>query len=162
MRPETLDFKGSLLLDAKISQTQTGIKSVLLKLIDPLFKKKHGSGSAIPIKIVRHPQGAVVRPRYPPGVPSLAPVTTSCNASPGLMSVSSDRCGSFASRSRRPYTFVVLALLILMVGPLTIARTPTDIFPNIDIPVVAVVWNYGGLSAEEMSTRIVVDLRARR
>jgi multidrug efflux pump subunit AcrB len=55
----------------------------------------------------------------------------------------------------RPYTFVVLALLILMVGPLTIARTPTDIFPNIDIPVVTVVWNYGGLSADEMSTRIV-------
>jgi multidrug efflux pump subunit AcrB len=56
---------------------------------------------------------------------------------------------------RRPYTFVVLALLILMVGPLVIARTPTDIFPNINIPVVAVVWNYGGLSAEEMSTRII-------
>ena len=56
---------------------------------------------------------------------------------------------------RRPYTFVVLALLILMVGPLTIARTPTDIFPNIDIPVVTVVWNYGGLSADEMSTRII-------
>ncbi|HWF87163.1 MAG TPA: efflux RND transporter permease subunit, partial [Vicinamibacterales bacterium] len=56
---------------------------------------------------------------------------------------------------RRPYTFVVLALLILMVGPLTIARTPTDIFPNINIPVVAVVWNYGGLSADEMATRII-------
>ncbi len=56
---------------------------------------------------------------------------------------------------RRPYTFVVLALLILIAGPLTIARTPTDIFPNIDIPVVTIVWNYGGLSAEEMSTRIV-------
>ena len=56
---------------------------------------------------------------------------------------------------RRPYTFVVLALLILMVGPLTISRTPTDIFPNIDIPVVTVVWNYGGLSADEMSTRII-------
>ena len=56
---------------------------------------------------------------------------------------------------RRPYTFVVLALLILMVGPLTIARTPTDIFPNIDIPVVTIVWNYGGLSADEMSNRIV-------
>ena len=56
---------------------------------------------------------------------------------------------------RRPYTFVVLALLILMVGPLTIARTPTDIFPNINIPVVTIVWNYGGLSADEMATRIV-------
>src|SRR3954470_17497214 len=55
----------------------------------------------------------------------------------------------------RPYTFVVLALLILMVGPLTIARTPTDIFPNINIPVVTIVWNYGGLSADEMSNRIV-------
>ena len=56
---------------------------------------------------------------------------------------------------RRPYTFVVLALLILMVGPLTIARTPTDIFPNIDIPVVTIIWNYSGLSASEMSDRII-------
>ena len=56
---------------------------------------------------------------------------------------------------KRPYAFVVLALLILLVGPLTIARTPTDIFPNIDIPVVTVVWNYDGLSADEMSNRIV-------
>ncbi|HEY2904989.1 MAG TPA: efflux RND transporter permease subunit [Vicinamibacterales bacterium] len=56
---------------------------------------------------------------------------------------------------RRPYTFVVLALLILGIGPLTIARTPTDIFPNIDIPVVTVIWNYGGLSAQEMADRII-------
>src|SRR6476646_291309 len=56
---------------------------------------------------------------------------------------------------RRPYTFVVLALLILMVGPLTIARTPTDIFPNIDIPVVTIIWNYAGLSASEMADRII-------
>jgi multidrug efflux pump subunit AcrB len=55
----------------------------------------------------------------------------------------------------RPYTFVVLAVLILFVGPISILRTPTDIFPNIDIPVVTVVWNYGGLSAEELSYRIV-------
>jgi CzcA family heavy metal efflux pump len=55
----------------------------------------------------------------------------------------------------RPYTFVVLALLILGIGPLTIARTPTDIFPSIDIPVVAAIWNYGGLSAEDMANRIV-------
>jgi CzcA family heavy metal efflux pump len=55
----------------------------------------------------------------------------------------------------RPYTFVVLALLILGIGPLTILRTPTDIFPNIDIPVVASIWNYGGLSAEDMANRIV-------
>jgi multidrug efflux pump subunit AcrB len=55
---------------------------------------------------------------------------------------------------RRPYTFLVLALVILGIGPFTITRTPTDIFPNINIPVVAVVWNYGGLSADEMSNRI--------
>jgi multidrug efflux pump subunit AcrB len=42
----------------------------------------------------------------------------------------------------RPYTFVVLALLILLVSPLVILRTPTDIFPNIAIPVVSVIWNY--------------------
>ncbi len=56
---------------------------------------------------------------------------------------------------RRPYTFVVLALAILLVGPLTILRTPIDIFPNISIPVVGVVWNYGGLASEELASRIV-------
>ncbi|MDR1990119.1 MAG: efflux RND transporter permease subunit [Acidobacteriaceae bacterium] len=56
---------------------------------------------------------------------------------------------------RRPYTFVVLALLIFGLGPLAISRTPTDIFPNIDIPVVAAVWNYGGLSAQEMTDRLI-------
>jgi CzcA family heavy metal efflux pump len=55
---------------------------------------------------------------------------------------------------QRPYTFVVLALLILGIGPLTVLRTPVDIFPNIDIPVVAAIWNYGGLSAPEMADRI--------
>src|SRR5256714_13886311 len=56
---------------------------------------------------------------------------------------------------RRPYTFVVLSLLIFILAPVVILRTPTDIFPNIDIPVVSVVWQYAGLSAEEMSDRIV-------
>jgi multidrug efflux pump subunit AcrB len=55
---------------------------------------------------------------------------------------------------KRPYTFIVLALLILLVSPLVIMRTPTDIFPNVDIPVIAVLWNYTGLSAEEMEERI--------
>ncbi|MGD0912317.1 MAG: efflux RND transporter permease subunit [Terracidiphilus sp.] len=54
----------------------------------------------------------------------------------------------------RPYTFIVLALLILIVSPVVIMRTPTDIFPNIDIPVIAVAWNYTGLSPEEMEGRI--------
>ncbi len=56
---------------------------------------------------------------------------------------------------RRPYTFVVVALVILILGPLTIARTPTDIFPNINIPVVSTIWFYNGLSAPEMANRIV-------
>ncbi len=58
---------------------------------------------------------------------------------------------------RRPYTFVVFALLILILGAYSILTMPTDIFPNIDIPVVTVVWNYSGLSAQEMSTRIVFN-----
>ncbi len=57
---------------------------------------------------------------------------------------------------RRPYTFVVLSILLLIMGPVTILRTPTDIFPNIDIPVVSVIWQYSGLSAEQMSSRIVI------
>jgi len=52
LKPETLDFKGQLLMDAKVSQTVGGIKGLLLKVVDPLFKQKDGSGSAIPIKIV--------------------------------------------------------------------------------------------------------------
>jgi multidrug efflux pump subunit AcrB len=56
---------------------------------------------------------------------------------------------------RRPYTFVVLALLLLIIGPLTILRTPVDIFPTIDIPVVSTVWRYTGLASEEMEGRIV-------
>jgi len=54
----------------------------------------------------------------------------------------------------RPYTFIVLALLVLIVSPVIILRTPTDIFPSIDIPVVAVAWTYTGLSPEEMEGRI--------
>jgi multidrug efflux pump subunit AcrB len=58
---------------------------------------------------------------------------------------------------RRPYTFAVFALLILILGAYSIASMPTDIFPNIDIPVVTVVWSYTGLSAQEMSTRIIFN-----
>ncbi|WP_063571484.1 MULTISPECIES: efflux RND transporter permease subunit [Luteibacter] len=54
----------------------------------------------------------------------------------------------------RPYTFVVLALLILIVGPLAALRTPTDIFPNINIPVIAVVWQYTGLPPDQMAGRV--------
>jgi multidrug efflux pump subunit AcrB len=55
---------------------------------------------------------------------------------------------------RRPYTFVVLALLILLLSPVVILRTPTDIFPNVDIPVIAVAFAYTGLNPEEMEGRI--------
>jgi CzcA family heavy metal efflux pump len=54
----------------------------------------------------------------------------------------------------RPYTFIVLALLILILSPVVILRTPTDIFPNINIPVIAVAWTYTGLSPEETEGRI--------
>jgi multidrug efflux pump subunit AcrB len=58
---------------------------------------------------------------------------------------------------RRPYTFVVLALAILIVGPLAALRTPVDIFPDIRIPVIAIVWNYTGLQPDLMSGRIVTQ-----
>jgi multidrug efflux pump subunit AcrB len=58
---------------------------------------------------------------------------------------------------RRPYTFVVFALLILILGVFSIETMPTDIFPNIDIPVVTVVWNFNGLSADQMANRIVTN-----
>jgi multidrug efflux pump subunit AcrB len=55
----------------------------------------------------------------------------------------------------RPYTFIVLALVILLLSPIVISRTPTDIFPNIDIPVVAPIFSYTGLDPEQMEERIV-------
>jgi multidrug efflux pump subunit AcrB len=55
---------------------------------------------------------------------------------------------------RRPYTFVVMALMLLIAGPLAALRTPTDIFPEIRIPVVAVAWQYTGLPPDEMTGRV--------
>jgi len=60
---------------------------------------------------------------------------------------------------QRPYTFVVLALLILIVGPLAAIRTPTDIFPEIRIPVIAVVWQYTGLPPDDMSGRVMLNFQ---
>ncbi|HEY4203918.1 MAG TPA: efflux RND transporter permease subunit [Xanthobacteraceae bacterium] len=59
----------------------------------------------------------------------------------------------------RPYTFVVLALLLLIIGPLAALRTPTDIFPNIGIPVIGVVWSYTGLPPDQMSGRITTPFQ---
>src|ERR1700760_3011941 len=59
----------------------------------------------------------------------------------------------------RPYTFVVLAFLILIVGPLAALRTPTDIFPDIRIPVIGVVWQYTGLPPDQMSGRITTPFQ---
>src|SRR6266511_3864741 len=62
---------------------------------------------------------------------------------------------------RQPYTFVVVALLLLLLTPFVLLRTPTDIFPSINIPVVSVIWSYTGLSAKEIEQRTVyTDERA--
>jgi len=58
---------------------------------------------------------------------------------------------------RRPYTFVVMSILIMILGMLAIVRTPVDIFPNIDIPIVLAAWTYTGLSPEEMSGRVIYN-----
>jgi hypothetical protein len=56
---------------------------------------------------------------------------------------------------RRPYTFVVAALALMLLGVVTISRMPTDIFPVIDIPVVSVIWSFAGISPEDMEKRVV-------
>ena len=56
---------------------------------------------------------------------------------------------------RRPYTFVVAALLLLLMTPFVLTKTPTDIFPAINIPVVSVIWSYTGLPADQIAQRIV-------
>src|ERR1700674_5401029 len=57
---------------------------------------------------------------------------------------------------QRPYTFIVLAIIIVLLGGYSISKTATDIFPNIKIPVAAVIWRYTGLLPEEMANRIVL------
>src|SRR3954462_11008342 len=59
----------------------------------------------------------------------------------------------------RPYTFVVLAILLLIVGPLAALRTPTDIFPDIRIPVIGVVWTYTGLPPDQMADGITTPFQ---
>ena len=54
---------------------------------------------------------------------------------------------------RKPYTFIVMALLIILATPLTLMRMATDIFPEINIPIISIIWTYSGLSAEEMGSR---------
>jgi multidrug efflux pump subunit AcrB len=56
---------------------------------------------------------------------------------------------------RRPYTFVVAALLLLLLTPFVLLRTPTDIFPSINIPVISIIWQYSGLDAQEVEQRLV-------
>ncbi|MEH1770645.1 efflux RND transporter permease subunit [Nostoc sp.] len=58
---------------------------------------------------------------------------------------------------RRPYTFVITSILVFVLGVVTITRMATDIFPEINIPVVSVIWSYSGVSPEEMEQRIVTS-----
>ena len=55
----------------------------------------------------------------------------------------------------RPYTFIVFSLVLLLISPVVLLRTPVDIFPSINIPVISVVWTYTGLAPSEKETRIV-------
>src|SRR5882672_7821024 len=56
---------------------------------------------------------------------------------------------------KRPYTFIVMSMLIVIMGVVTILRMPTDIFPEIDIPVISVIFQYTGISPDDMEQRIV-------
>src|SRR5690348_17382797 len=58
---------------------------------------------------------------------------------------------------RRPYTFIVMAMLIVLATPFVLARMAMDIFPEIDIPVISIIWNYDGLPAQEMGQRIAAS-----
>ena len=57
---------------------------------------------------------------------------------------------------RRPYTFIVMGLLIAVLGILSVLTMSTDIFPDINIPVISVVWTYGGISPQDMESRVIL------
>src|SRR6202041_336172 len=92
-----------------------------------------------------------------PGVPKPAVVIDRGYGRPGSGARTSLMMWIVRLALRRPYTFAVFAFLIMILGVFSITSMPTDIFPNINIPVVTVVWNYTGLSAQEMSTRIIFN-----
>src|SRR5579885_3342392 len=58
---------------------------------------------------------------------------------------------------RRPYTFVVAAIVLILLTPFVLLRTPTDIFPAINIPVISVIWSYTGLDAQEIEQRLIYN-----
>src|ERR1039458_3625851 len=58
---------------------------------------------------------------------------------------------------RRPYTFTVMALVLILLTPLVIVRMPVDVLPDVNIPVISVVWNYAGMAPDEMADRIVTN-----
>src|SRR3979490_1007913 len=57
----------------------------------------------------------------------------------------------------RPYTFIVMALVVILLTPAVLLRAPTDIFPEINIPVISLVWSYNGLSPQDMEQRITAN-----
>src|SRR5438067_5583047 len=57
---------------------------------------------------------------------------------------------------RRPYTFIIMGMLIAILGAMSIVNTPTDVFPYIDIPVAGVIWSYSGMSPDDMSKRVLL------
>src|SRR5438067_11904823 len=59
---------------------------------------------------------------------------------------------------QRPYTFIVMAMVIILLTPLVLLRTPVDIFPDINIPVISLVWTYSGLEPQEMEQRITSNV----
>ena len=63
---------------------------------------------------------------------------------------------------RRPYTFIVMAMLIVLATPFVLAKMAMDIFPEINIPVISIIWNYNGLPAQEMGQRIAAVKQSRR
>jgi multidrug efflux pump subunit AcrB len=81
------------------------------------------------------------------------------NGTPEIPDFSAEMLNLVRIALTRPYTFVVLAVLILIVGPLAALRTPTDIFPEIRIPIIAVVWGYTGLPPDEMSGRVMLQFQ---
>src|SRR5262245_36318055 len=72
----------------------------------------------------------------------------------GLKEEAKDSLSVVGLALRRPYTFIVMAMLIVLATPFVLARMAMDIFPEIDIPVISVIWNYDGLPAQEMGQRI--------
>ena len=114
------------------------------------------SGQSRSRAAISQPKSCMIHAAMAPAAGSSS-IQTNIGSPRASLTILSGRMWIVRLALRRPYTFVVAALVLLLLTPFVLLRTPTDIFPSINIPVVSIVWQYAGLNAQEIEQRIIYN-----